>query len=108
MSVQCWPEGHATRCPCEAEIPDTDFKTMARYGWGFVFARDDGSPTGEGAFYACPEHRTDYRTDDERDGARRLYAEAVAADGALEASRDVAGQGNGLSSPEAGVFREEG
>ncbi len=81
--VQCWPEGHATRYPCENEIPDTDNATMNRFGWGFVFARDDGSPTGEGAFYACPEHRDDC-TEEQREAARQRYANARAA---LEAQR---------------------
>lgn len=77
MSVQCWPEGHGTRNACENEIPDVDNATLSRFGWGFVFARDDGSPTGEGAFYACPEHRSDL-TEDGRDAARNLYAVAKA------------------------------
>jgi hypothetical protein len=76
IGVQCWPEGHATRCPCENEIPDTDNATMNRFGWGFVYARDDGSTTGEGAFYACPEHRSDC-TEEEREVARERYALAT-------------------------------
>lgn len=68
--VQCWPEGHATRNACDEEIPDTEYETMRRFGWGFVFAQDDGSPTGEGAFYACPEHRSDC-TEEEREAARQ-------------------------------------
>jgi hypothetical protein len=58
--IQCWPYGHGTRGgDCDEEIPDSNFETMRRFGWGFVFARDDGSPTGEGPFLACPEHRDD-------------------------------------------------
>lgn len=75
MGIPCWPEGHATRFACEEEIPDTDYATMRRFGWGFVFARDDGSPSGEGPFYACPDHRSDC-TEEEREEARRRNVEA--------------------------------
>lgn len=74
--VQCWPEGHATRYPCEAEIPDTDSKTMSRYGWGWVWARDDGAASGEGPFYACPEHRSNC-TEEEREIARQRNIAAI-------------------------------
>ena len=73
--VQCWPEGHRTRSPCEEFIPDTDHETMRRFGWGFVYAPDDGAASGEGAFYACPEHRSDC-TEEERESARQRNASA--------------------------------
>lgn len=75
--VQCWPEGHATRFACEETIPDTDNATMNRFGWGFVWARDDGSASGVGPFYACPHHRSDI-TEDERVIALQRCEEAKA------------------------------
>jgi hypothetical protein len=60
---------------------------MKRFGWGFVYARDDGSPTGEGAFYACPEHRSDC-TEEERDIARERHALATSGTATLEDRSD--------------------
>ena len=78
-SIQCWPYGHNTRKgDCAEEIPDDCFETMRRFGWGFVFARDDGSASGEGPFLACPEHRSDCN-DEERERARLACAAAKAA-----------------------------
>ncbi len=72
MCVNCWPEGTSGK-PCEATIPNTNYETMKRYGWGFTLAPDAGSSTGDGAFYACPEHRDDVKDDVHREDARRRY-----------------------------------
>ena len=58
--IRCWPNGSRGKDrDCDETLPDGDFDTMERYGWGWVYAPDDGSPIGTGAFYACPYHRTD-------------------------------------------------
>lgn len=75
MGIQCWPEGYDTRYPCEAEIPDDNFETMDRFGWGWVWACDPGSASGTGPFLACPEHRSDC-TEEGREVARERYAKA--------------------------------
>jgi hypothetical protein len=61
MSVQCMPNGSISgRRDCEETIPDASDETMRKFGWGFVEAVPDfGSPCGVGAFYACPDHRSD-------------------------------------------------
>lgn len=78
MSIQCWPYGHNTRKgDCCEELPDDSAATMHHFGWGWVYARDDGSASGEGPFLACPEHRSDCDPD-ERERAREINAEAKA------------------------------
>ena len=77
MSVQCWPYGHDHRAgDCDQEIPDDSSETMRRFGWGFVWARDDGSSTGDGPFLACPHHRSDL-SDEERERALEINARAL-------------------------------
>jgi hypothetical protein len=79
MTINCWPNGTNTRQPgCDATIPDSRYRTMRRFGWGFVQAVDAGSPSGDGPFYACPDHRDDC-TEEEREAARKRNALARSA-----------------------------
>lgn len=58
--VQCWPDGHLTgHGGCEEILPDSEWETIEKFGWGWVEARDAGSESGLGMFYACPWHRSD-------------------------------------------------
>jgi hypothetical protein len=85
------PHGHSTRDgDCDLSIPDTDYETMERHGWGFVWARDDGAADGRGPFAACPEHRGDC-DEREREEAKARGSRAHprnADDRALELSVD--------------------
>lgn len=52
--IQCWGwEGK-----CDAVLPDDSEATMKRLGWGFMYARDDFSPSGMGPYFACPDHKS--------------------------------------------------
>lgn len=50
---------------CHASIPDSEYETMEKHGWGFVEAPDSGAPEGPrgevglGYFYACPDCKQD-------------------------------------------------
>jgi len=84
--IQCWPYGHDTRKgACDEEIPDDSYESIRRFGWGFVYARDDGSPTGQGPFLACPAHRDDC-DEEARERARQVnnLAKSEAGRAALE------------------------
>lgn len=55
IPMTCWGDG------CEARIPDSSDEAMRAAGWGFMYARDDFSPTGMGAYFACPDHKSPTR-----------------------------------------------
>lgn len=76
MSIPCWPNGHASqsRRDCYETIPDSEHQTMTHFGWGFSMAPDAGSPSGEGAFYACAHHRTDIHDDERGEAIRKMEA----------------------------------
>lgn len=52
--MQCWGwEGK-----CDAVLEDSSEHGMKAAGWGFMYARDDFSPTGMGAYFACSDHKS--------------------------------------------------
>ena len=81
--IPCWPNGTDSQHgrDCEATLPNTDHKTLEQYGWGFVCAPDTGSCSGQGMFYACPDHRDDC-TEGARAEYRRRYEKAREIDAA--------------------------
>lgn len=59
-SVRCgyglyWAHGNYQ---CEKTIPDSEWKTMQKHGWGWLMQFDPGMPEGVLGYYqACPDHK---------------------------------------------------